>query len=81
MAALSTVKDVEHFFIDLFTPAELTAMTDRWQVAIEIFAEKPYRQIHEETEVSITTIGRVARCIHYGVGGYARAYQLMRNSS
>jgi uncharacterized protein YerC len=33
----------------------------------------PYREIHERTQVSVTTIGRVARTIEYGAGGYAAA--------
>jgi uncharacterized protein YerC len=30
----------------------------------------PYREIHEETKVSVTTIGRVARTLEQGTGGY-----------
>ena len=33
----------------------------------------PYREIHELTEVSVTTIGRVARTLETGTGGYAAA--------
>ena len=33
----------------------------------------PYREIHERTGVSVTTVGRVARTIEYGDGGYAAA--------
>ena len=32
-----------------------------------------YRQIHERTAVSITTIGRVARYLNQGSGGYLAA--------
>jgi uncharacterized protein YerC len=31
----------------------------------------PYREIHRLTGVSVTTIGRVARCLADGNGGYA----------
>lgn len=70
IALLETPQEVQAFFEDLCTPAEIAAMADRWLVVPEIIAEKPYRQIHEETAVSITTIGRVARAIAYGRGGY-----------
>jgi uncharacterized protein YerC len=30
----------------------------------------PYREIHRITGVSVTTIGRVARCLADGNGGY-----------
>ena len=33
----------------------------------------PYREIHDRTGVSVTTIGRVARTIERGAGGYAAA--------
>jgi uncharacterized protein YerC len=32
-----------------------------------------YREIHERTAVSITTIGRVARFLNQGSGGYLAA--------
>lgn len=80
LALLKTSKEVEQFLMDLCTPAELTAMADRWAVVPQIIAGKPYRQIHDETRVSITTIGRVARSISYGTGGYQQAYQLLRGS-
>jgi uncharacterized protein YerC len=35
----------------------------------------PYREIHRQTAVSITTIGRVARYLAAGNGGYALAAQ------
>jgi len=79
--AISNLKDANEasqFLIDLCTPAELEAMADRWQVVAEIIAEKPYRKIHEETGVSITTIGRVARCISYGTGGYQLIFNRLR---
>lgn len=33
----------------------------------------PYREIHERTRVSVTTVGRVARTLGHGEGGYAAA--------
>jgi uncharacterized protein YerC len=33
----------------------------------------PYREIHDRTGVSVTTIGRVARCLDLGAGGYRLA--------
>ncbi len=72
--ALRTVEDCRAFFHDLCTPAELQAMKDRWSVA-EMLAEGrlTYREIHDRTGVSVTTIGRVARCLSSGDGGYRKA--------
>lgn len=77
--AILTLRNVDEcraFFHDLCTPAELQALKDRWAVA-ELLAEGrlSYRQIHEQTGVSVTTIGRVARFLLAGEGGYARVLQ------
>jgi len=73
---LRSVEECRAFFHDLCTPAELQAFKDRWSV-VELLAgrELSYRQIHERTGVSVTTIGRVARFLDAGQGGYARALQ------
>ncbi len=70
IASLTTPLEVQLFLEDLCTPAEIEAMNDRWRVIPFILDNIPYRQIHEETGVSVTTIGRVARCLHLGSGGY-----------
>jgi TrpR-related protein YerC/YecD len=58
------------FFRDLCTPAELQAMADRWAVVELLERGLPYREIHKQTGVSVTTIGRVARYLMAGNGGY-----------
>lgn len=73
LAALDRPEDVRAFLSDLCTPAELEAMTDRWRVVPLLVEGVPYRDIHERTKVSVTTIGRVARTLDQGAGGYAKA--------
>lgn len=73
LAALDRPQDVAAFLQDLCTPAEIEAMTDRWRVVPLLLEGVPYREIHERTRVSVTTIGRVARTIERGAGGYAAA--------
>jgi TrpR-related protein YerC/YecD len=80
VAAILTLRSVEEcraFLRDLCTPAELQAMADRWAVVDCLRRGLPYRQIHEQTGVSVTTIGRVARYLAQGNGGYALAAQRM----
>ncbi|MEM9057171.1 MAG: YerC/YecD family TrpR-related protein [Pseudomonadota bacterium] len=67
---LRSVAECRAFFHDLCTPAELQAMSDRWGVVDHLLAGEPYRQISEKTGVSVTTIGRVARCLGDGNRGY-----------
>ena len=38
----------------------------------------PYREIHDRTGVSVTTIGRVARCLDLGSGGYRIAIERLQ---
>jgi TrpR-related protein YerC/YecD len=72
-AALERTADVKAFLLDLCTPAELEAMSDRWKVVPLLLQGVPYREIHERSLVSVTTIGRVARTLEHGAGGYAAA--------
>lgn len=65
--------DLRALLIDLCTPAELEALSDRWQVVPLLLEGLPYRDIHARTGVSVTTVGRVARCLTHGAGGYRKA--------
>jgi len=73
MLTLTSVDEVRRFFLDLCTPAELQAMADRWLVVRMLRKGHAYREIHDETGVSVTTIGRVARFLEQGNGGYTLA--------
>ena len=71
--SLESVEECRNFLKDLCTPAELQALVDRWQVVEYLGQGLPYRRIHELTGVSVTTIGRVARFLADGFGGYQAA--------
>jgi len=70
LLCLETSQEVKQFLEDLCTPAEVEAMVDRWRVAQLVNQGYSYRDIREITEVSVTTIGRVARFMEMGTGGY-----------
>jgi TrpR-related protein YerC/YecD len=70
LLALRTPGELRSFLDDLCTPAELEALADRWRVVPLLLANIPYREIHDQTGVSVTTIGRIARCLDLGAGGY-----------
>ena len=70
LISLESPREVREFLEDLCTPAELEAMVDRWRVAQLLNQGLSYRDIREATNVSVTTIGRVARFIEQGTGGY-----------
>ena len=73
LGAMQDTREVRCFLEDLCTPAELQALVDRWQVVEYLQKDLPYRKIHDLTGVSVTTIGRVARCLSEGAGGYKTA--------
>jgi TrpR-related protein YerC/YecD len=70
VALLETVEECRRFFTDLCTPAEIEAMADRWNTVGRLLKQESYREIAAETDVSLTTIGRVARCLYGDNGGY-----------
>ena len=73
LLTLRTVDECRNFLRDLCTPAELQALADRWTVVGLLQAGRPYREIAKQTGVSVTTIGRVARYLGAGHGGYELA--------
>lgn len=70
--ALDTVDECARFLKDITTPAELRALAERWHVAgLLDEGELSYREIHDATGVSTTTITRVARFLgHEANQGY-----------
>jgi len=70
---LESADEVKRFIEDLCTPAEIEALVDRWRVAQLLEKGLSYREISNLTEVSVTTIGRVARFMEFGEGGYRLA--------
>ena len=57
-----TPTEMAHLLADLCTPAEIRTMAERWHVARLLDGtDLTYREIHDATGVSTTTIVRVAR--------------------
>jgi TrpR-related protein YerC/YecD len=73
--ALQTEEEARVFLQDLCSPAELQSMIDRWLVVSQLKEGKSYREIYDDTGVSVTTVGRVARCMSMGTGAYNLIYQ------
>lgn len=73
LLVLQTPNEIKHFLEDLCTPAEIEAMVDRWRVVQLLVEKKSYREINQLSGVSVTTIGRVARFMEMGAGGYRTA--------
>ncbi len=62
LAGLRSPTEARALLADLCTPAEIHSLAERWHVARLLDAgERTYREIHDATGVSTTTIVRVAR--------------------
>ena len=70
IASLKSETECKNFFRDLCTFTELTAMSERWQVAKQVKKGLSYRVICKKTGSSTATITRVAHWLHHGMGGY-----------
>ncbi|HZX24418.1 MAG TPA: YerC/YecD family TrpR-related protein [Woeseiaceae bacterium] len=78
LVAMRGADEMRALLADLCTPAELQALVDRWRVVQLLDEGLPYRRINELTGVSVTTIGRVARFLADGFGGYRTALERTR---
>lgn len=67
---LQTVDECYRFFEDICTIKELQAMTQRLQVAKQLYEGRNYNEVCTDTGVSSATICRVNKCLVYGDGGY-----------
>ncbi len=77
---LESEEEVRQFLLDLCTPSELEAIVDRWWTACLLEQGLSYREISDITGVSVTTIGRVARFLNMGEGGYRLALRRERTT-
>ena len=70
-------EDMRRLLCDLCTPAEIRTLAERWHVArLLAETEMPYREIHDRTGVSTTTIVRVGRFLRQEPHqGYRRAIE------
>ncbi len=79
IVCLRSAEECRDFFRDLCTPAELQALVDRWTVVGLLRDGLTYREINARTGVSVTTIGRVARFLAEGFGGYRTVVERLDN--
>lgn len=80
LSSLAGADEIQKFLLDLCTPAELSAMADRWKAARLLKRGLPYREIYERTGVSTATVTRVARSLTSGAGGYQLLLDRLQDS-
>lgn len=83
LAKLDDKDEVYAFLKDICTPQEVKALAERWRVCRLLErGDLSYREIHQLTGASLTTIGRVARFLRTeSYQGYQKALKKMREKS
>lgn len=75
-SAVLSLEDVEEcytFFSDLLTVQELSAISQRLQVARLLLEGNTYEMVRRQAAVSSSTITRINTELRYGSGGYRMA--------
>ena len=70
LLALKTPEEARRFLRDLLTSGEIEEYARRLQTAEMLTNKVPYSSIKRATGFSSTTIARVSRWLHHGMGGY-----------
>ena len=80
LLAAESREEMRRLLVDLCTPAEIRTMAERWHVARLLdSSDLPYREIHDRTGVSTTTIVRVGRFLRQEPNkGYRLAIDRLR---
>lgn len=79
--SLQDVDECYRFFGDLLTVQELSAFSQRLQVARMLFEGKTYETIRTEIATSSSTITRVNTELRYGSGGYKMVLDRLKGST
>ena len=75
--SLENKEECYRFFEDVCTVNELLSLSQRYEVARMLRAQKTYLDIAEKTGASTATISRVNRSLNYGNDGYDMVFKRM----
>ena len=73
--SLENKEECYRFFEDVCTVNELLSLSQRYEVARLLRAQKTYLYIAEKTGASTATISRVNRSLNYGNDGYDMVFE------
>ena len=73
--SLENKEECYRFFEDVCTVNELLSLSQRYDVARMLRAQKTYLDIAEKTGASTATISRVNRSLNYGNDGYDMVFE------
>lgn len=73
--SLENKEECYRFFEDVCTVNELLSLSQRYEVARMLRAQKTYLDIAEKTGASTATISRINRSLNYGNDGYDMVFE------
>ena len=73
--SLENKEECYRFFEDVWTVNELLSLSQRYEGARMLRAQKTYLDIAEKTGASTATISRVNRSLNYGNDGYDMVFE------
>ena len=73
--SLENKEECYRFFEDVCTVNELLSLSQRYEVARMLRAQKTYLDIAEKTGASTAKISRVNRALNYGNDGYDMVFE------
>ena len=73
--SLENKEECYRFFEDVCTVNELLSLSQRYEVARMLRAQKTYLDIAEKTGAATATISRVNRSLNYGNDGYDMVFE------
>lgn len=79
--SLKTLDEAKRFFRDLLTEEEIEEFSKRWRAAQMLDKAVPYSTIQDKTGLSSTTIARISRWLHKGMGGYRLVLDRMHHTN
>ena len=79
--SLENKEECYRFFEDVCTVNELLSLSQRYEVARMLRAQKTYLDIAEKTGASTATISRVNRSLNYGNDGYDMVFARMQDKN
>lgn len=77
--SLQNKEECYNFFEDVCTVNELLSLSQRYEVARMLRAQKTYLDIAEKTGASTATISRVNRSLNYGNDGYDMVFERLQD--
>ena len=73
--SLKSIEEYYEFFEDACTVKEIQEISQRFDVAAQLWQGKSYSEVNRSTGSSTATICRVKKCLMYGSSGYRTALE------